>query len=370
MNPADIFVNSSGKIYWYESGMIRTLDSNGNVLTVAGQNTFYGDGLAAINARFGALSSLVIKSNGNVVVFDKTNIRIRELDRNTGLMNLLAGNNQNVTANTTALANSQSISRDIWVNTDNISILPATDEVLYSRGNYVSKISASTGKWVDLAGGGNSTTYTTADGLGLGNVKMYVNYYPKVLGATSSSILVGLGGWSGTTYAHGMLKTYDISTGIQSGFAGITGTNSSSSWPADGSVLSSTLVPHSTNHYPMSYDSVTGNWLTVTASNTVRTLTPGGNIGTLFTDTGTTAIRAMAFSRSSGNLIVYYCALVGSNYQIKKWEQANSTISTITWPSTSIACQSSSMAYDAANSRLIFSVLTNGLWGIAEYLNP
>jgi hypothetical protein len=369
-NPADVFVNSSGKFYWYENGMIRTLDSSGNVLTVAGQNTFYGDTLAAINARFGVIPSIAVKSNGNVVVFDRTNIRIRELDKSTGQMKLLAGNNQNATANTTSLANAQPISRDIWVTTDLINVLPSTDEVIYSRGNSIAKISSSTGKWVDIAGNG-TTDYTTADGLGLGSVKMNSAYFPKIVGVIGSSVLTALGSWNsaGSSTKDGMLKTYDISNGVQSAFAGITG-NATGNWPSDGSTLATTLFPHSNYAYTFNYDSVNSNWITFPGNNTVKTVTQGGAIANLFTDSGTSAIKALTISRASGHLIVYYCAIVGSNNQLKKWDQSTATITTLSWPSTSLSCQTTGLVYDSSSDKLIFTIYSNGLYGIAEYANP
>jgi hypothetical protein len=370
INVSDTFVDSTGKIYWHEKGIIRTRDTNGNVITIAGQNNFYGDGRQAINARFGTIKSLVVKSNGSIVVLDGSSFRIREFNRSTGQMNLIAGNGSNGIPNTSTSASVQAIPFDIYVDTALIGLLPLTDEVVYNRENAVSKISSSTGKWVDISGNG-TTPFTTADGLGINSVKLRVSYYPKILGATGSNLLVALGSFS-SGFTDGMLKTYERSTGVQTAFAGLTGVTSTSNWPSDGLTLGTSLFPHGSGVGSMSYDSTTSKWIAYTGGGSIKTLTQGGTIANLFTDPGTSAIRAITSSRASGNLIVYYCAYFSAtaSYQLKKWDHSTATISTLSWPSSSISCLGNGLAYDSTTNKLIFSFSLNGLQGIAEYVNP
>ncbi|WP_408096979.1 hypothetical protein ACJVC5_18240 [Peredibacter sp. HCB2-198] len=370
MNLNDIFVDSSGKVYFMESGLIRTLDTNNNVITLAGQNLAHGDGLKGTDARFGTVRSLTVNSQGDVAILDSDSFRIRKWSKSTKLMSLLAGDGRNVVPNTTAPSNTQSIAYDIWVNTSAIATLPGTDEVVYSRGNAISKIDAVTGKWVDIAGGG-STLWTGADGLGLGSVRMTSSYYPKIVGVSSTSVLT-----VNTAYLNGyidnMLKSYDTATGVQSHFAGLVGLFNGTGLPADGTTLATAYYPGSSHIGPMTYDSVANAWYTADSGggNKVRKLIQGGSIDSLFTDPGASTIISVTSSRASGSLVVYYCADVAGNYRLKKWSEATSTITTLAWPTTSINCLSKLLNYDPSTGNLIFGFSFGGLQGVAEYRAP
>ena len=368
MNLQDVFVDTKGKIYFLENSLIRTLDNDGKVVTLAGQPSTFGDELAGKEARFGLVKGIATNSSGDVYILDSENFRIRKWTRSNKKVSLVAGNNTTAVPDTTALAKDQPISVDIYVDTGSIATLPTTGELVYSRGNAVAKLNASTGRWEDIAGGG-TTHYISADGLALGSIQLRVAYNPKVIGATSSRVLVANGTWS-NAYMNGVLKTYDIATGLQTQFAGIGGASGTGGLPSDGTVLATSSFNHSTSVGPMSFDSTAGAWYATTGK-AVKKLVQGGTISHLFTDNGNGNIRSVTHTRKNGNLIVYYCAVVGSNWQLRKWEEATNTFTTLPWPSTSISCLTNNLVYSASTDSLIFGFsLGGGLQGVAEYTAP
>ncbi|MBP7543068.1 MAG: hypothetical protein KA747_05620, partial [Ignavibacteriaceae bacterium] len=319
MNMQDAFINSSGQIYWMEWGLIRTTDSSGNVITIAGQNLFYGDGLNAKNARISTIDRIVKKSTGEIVLLNSSTLRIRQLNTN-GNMSLLAGNGTNGAPNTTSLANAQGIAVDVFINSNGLGI-SSSDEVLYNRGKMVSKISSATGKWVDIAGGGVSD-FKTGDG---GTVSLASNpYYPKVLGVMGNSVIAAIGSYSSGSFTNNFIKSFDLTSGVQSSFGGILG-NNNGGWPSNGSDLTTSLLPSESSMNVMTYDSVAGAWYTGYGAN-ILSLVPNGNLSYLVTD-GAVSISGIAMSRASGSLIIYYCA----SGKLKKWSSAGGVIA-LSWP--------------------------------------
>ncbi len=352
----DLFIDANGKAYWNDWGSIRTLDQNNKVLTIAGQNLFYGDGLAANSARIGYINRLLMKSTGELVFLDGLDGRIRQLNDDQ-TMSTLAGNGINITPDTTNPANTQGIMVDNYVDTASIGIT-STDDIVYNRGKMIAKLSSSTGKWVDITGGG-ATSYTTGDG---GVVKFDSSYFPKVLGILGNSVIASAGSWCGN-YCNTLIKSYDLTTGVQSNFAGILGSHGNG-WPTDGQSLVTNFVPHVTNLGPFIYDSTVSLWYTGDG-NRVRTMSATGAMATLFADAGVSNITGITLSRNSGSLIVYYCG----DGKLRKWSQSTSIATALSWPITTMSC-TNALTIHPTNGSLIFGFSQNSLFGIGRYGNP
>jgi sugar lactone lactonase YvrE len=90
-----ITVDGTGNIFISDggNGRIRKVDTNGNISTIAGigLSSFLGDGGPAVNAALNSPSGLAIDSNGNLLIADATNERIRRVD-SRGIINTVAGN--------------------------------------------------------------------------------------------------------------------------------------------------------------------------------------------------------------------------------------------------------------------------------------
>src|SRR5439155_1668295 len=65
----------------------------GYITTVAGGSTYAGDGGAAVSAPI-TPSSIVADSNGNLLIADTSNHRIRRVDAKSGIITSVAGNGQ------------------------------------------------------------------------------------------------------------------------------------------------------------------------------------------------------------------------------------------------------------------------------------
>ena len=369
MNVDDAFVDANGKLYFLANGLIRTLDNSNNVITLAGQTSSYGDGFSGKDARFGTIKSLVLNNSGDVFTLDSENLLIRKWTRSSKLMSLIAGQNgMNSTPDLTNLANVQGITNDTDIDTAMISINKSSGEILYHRYSSVAKLSSSTGKWVDIAGSGSTNYASSSDGAALNVINMRPNYYPKVVGANNTSILVSLGAWI-PFFGNGMLKTYDLTTGYQTHFAGITG-NVDVNFPADNTVLATSLYRHNERHPHMVYDTTSDAWYTY-STNSIKKLVQGGTITSLVTDTGVSDIRAVSLTRKNGFIVAYYCGSISSVYKLRKWEEETNTFTTLAWPSSSIQCLGNTLEYYPTIDSLVFGFsLSGGLQGIAEYKGP
>jgi streptogramin lyase len=100
--PSGVAVDGSGNVYVADqyNNMIRKIDTSGNVITLAGNNAItnaqgwsggYADGIGT-NARFAGPSGVAVDGSGNVYVADQDNNMIRKIDTN-GNVTTWAGNN-------------------------------------------------------------------------------------------------------------------------------------------------------------------------------------------------------------------------------------------------------------------------------------
>jgi YVTN family beta-propeller protein len=93
-NPHGIFRDGSGNIYIADTGnqRIRKIDINGNVTTIAGSGNYNFANGNGTNASFANPGALVADNAGNIYVADTGNQRIRKIDTN-GEVTTIAGNN-------------------------------------------------------------------------------------------------------------------------------------------------------------------------------------------------------------------------------------------------------------------------------------
>jgi len=93
--PKGVAVDSSGNIYIadYGNNRIRKVDTNGIITTVAGNGSegYSGDNGPATSAGIGRPKSVAIDSSGNIYIADQNNNRIRKVDTN-GIITTVAGN--------------------------------------------------------------------------------------------------------------------------------------------------------------------------------------------------------------------------------------------------------------------------------------
>jgi len=96
-NPSGVAADAGGNIYIADTSnnMIKKIDANGNVATIAGTGSkgFGGDGGLAVNASLNNPSGVAADSAGNIYIADTGNNRIRKIDAN-GVIITVAGNGQ------------------------------------------------------------------------------------------------------------------------------------------------------------------------------------------------------------------------------------------------------------------------------------
>ena len=95
MNPASVALDASGNIYIadYAGSRIRKVGSNGVISTVAGQGTngYSGDGGAATNARLYSPAAVAVDALSNLYIADFKNDRVRKVGAD-GVITTFAGN--------------------------------------------------------------------------------------------------------------------------------------------------------------------------------------------------------------------------------------------------------------------------------------
>ena len=93
--PTAVAVAPDGKIYFADTGnnRIRQIDTLGVVNTVAGngENTFFGEGTSAIEAAFADPFDVTVDPDGNLIIADSSNSRIRKVDLETDIVTTVAG---------------------------------------------------------------------------------------------------------------------------------------------------------------------------------------------------------------------------------------------------------------------------------------
>ncbi|HEY1718922.1 MAG TPA: hypothetical protein VGH42_11615 [Verrucomicrobiae bacterium] len=93
--PWDVTADAQGNYYIADYGnrLIRKVDTNGIITTVAGNGTYgySGDGGAATNATMTSPHRILVDATGNLFISDYSNNRIRKVDTN-GIITTVAGN--------------------------------------------------------------------------------------------------------------------------------------------------------------------------------------------------------------------------------------------------------------------------------------
>ena len=361
---SDAFVTAQSQIYFMDRGRLRTIDSAGNVVTIVGQSLSYGDGGNALNARLNVVNNIDQATDTSpVIVLDLGEARFREFTIG-GNITTIAGNGTGAAPALGVAATGEGIvttgAGPFW---DDFKA-DGSGNVYYNRGQGIAKLNRATGFWEMLVGNG-ATSYAAADGL-LGANISFPGYPPRILGFNGTQILAATNRHDGTNHADIYMKLYAITNGTQSAFAG---TGVDGSFAVDGTAGTASNVPnsYSSNYTRATYDSFASRWAFARYnSNTIKSLTPGGNIGTIAT-LGANA-RSFVYRHDGANNIVYYCG--NADGKLHKYNVTTTTDTTYTWPIASMRCTGRTLIWNATRESIIFPFTQNGLAGIAEYTTP
>ncbi|MCO4754642.1 MAG: hypothetical protein KC478_09165, partial [Bacteriovoracaceae bacterium] len=373
MEVQDVFVTASGQYYFNDGGAIRTVDGNGNVVTIAGQKKAYGDGINALNARFNEPQALGRRADGKIIVGDSYYLKEFTIEGN---INIIAGNgNYDGLTDTGVDPKTRGLYASDWFVVD-----PASGDV-YIRGHYNRpyRLNRSTGFFEKVAGGG-ATSYKDGDGLAGSSIK---DRHHLPLGFANGKLLVGRMFWN-STEAHWedfMWKYYDTTDTVtpykQSHLAGTadpttTYTGGYAGICASGSVAANCKVPYYSYTGLMSWDPNNNRWVFVRRMNNsthgdeIWTVSDGGNITQLVT-LPRFMTNSYLYTRINTVDYLFYCRY-GRIY--KHNMTTNTDMGALPWTMSTMSCSGQSIAYDPTINALIFPFTQNGMGGVAAYYDP
>jgi trimeric autotransporter adhesin len=151
-NPSGVALDASGNIYISETQRIRKVTaSTGIITTVAGNGSFgfSGDGGPAISAQMSNYG-VAIDASGNIYIIG--NYRVRKVTASTGTIATVAGHGIDGLSGAGGLATSAGFNSPRGV------VLDASENIYFSLGGLIAKVTASTGIINSIAGNGNITS--------------------------------------------------------------------------------------------------------------------------------------------------------------------------------------------------------------------
>lgn len=372
----DYFVNAQGKVYFVDGSLIRTIDDNGNVVTLFGQRNSYGDNINALNSRFDDIFSFGQTNDGKIIVGDNGGYYLKEFTIE-GNINIIAGNgNYASTLNTTSAPTAQGMYTAAWFLVD-----PSNGDIFIRNHYYrVAKFNRSTNLYENIIGCG-AVAYWDADGQ-VGTVK-------KCNGNQSYVLPIGFGNNklvtsnmkynnTGLHYEDFMLKSYDKATSFtQSHLAGTndpleTYSGGYQGICTSGSPAASCKMPYYDYYNTMTWDGTGNRWImnrtrenSSTAGREMWSIVPGGN-ATKIAQLGRN-VGGYVFVRDGANQHLYYC----SGGRLYRHNMANDTdLGALTWSMATMTCKGGVLQWNATRRTVIFAFEQNGLDGIAEYYVP
>ncbi|MGH9939110.1 MAG: Ig-like domain-containing protein, partial [Blastocatellia bacterium] len=163
--PQNVEVDASGNVYIADFGnnRIRKVNaSDGVITTVAGIGTpgFSGDGGPATAAQLNGPNNVSVDKDGNLIICDATNLRIRKVTVATGVISTIAGRG------TRGFSGDGGPATDAAVDVPVGAVVDQADNLYFSdRNNHrVRKVAANTGVITTIAGSGLITNPSTGAG--------------------------------------------------------------------------------------------------------------------------------------------------------------------------------------------------------------
>ncbi len=143
------FVSEFGKIYFVDMGVIRTIDNNGKVQTIAGQPRNFGVGFNPISSRY-SLINFFDYYNDQIYIKNELENIIVKFSLNGGVLEKIAGNSQVAASVNNAVASTSPIPSCSWAVPCGIKIDPVNNR-LYHHGvmGGLTYIDLGTGLWVN-----------------------------------------------------------------------------------------------------------------------------------------------------------------------------------------------------------------------------
>lgn len=352
--PVDIdayFVNKTGRIYFIDNGVVRTIDDSKRVITLFGQFPSYGNGSLASLARFGDIVDISFdKHEGN---FDKLIIQ-------DGLSNEFRNFTINSTMNN--LADYSFSSTGPY----RFEVESSTGDFYTSTSTSLRKFSRSSGSWSTVVGGGSTNYFdSAADGKTGTQISLYTAYPRTITGLEDNKLLYYKYSWNGSVRFACMTKIYDtLDSFKQSHF---NGDGNCDVVVTENSPLANQTFE--TSNIKLFTDPVSGSqkyFFTRLGANRMYKATPTGNLEHFATLAH--GIRSFTYRDTSG-LQFFYC----SGGKLYQYDYGTDVTTHLAWNSPTITCKinyQQTPLYVPTRNSVIFVFSQNGLDGVAEYKLP
>jgi sugar lactone lactonase YvrE len=162
-NPTGVALDASGNIYIADGGnnVIRKINGSGIITTIAGTGTagFSGDGGLATNATLDFPCCVAIDKNGNVLIADLLNQRIRKIDHTSTNINTIAGNGTSGFSGDGAAATNAELANPFGVAVDNSGNVYIADQF-----NDRVRMVTNTTKFISTIAGNGTASYSGDNG--------------------------------------------------------------------------------------------------------------------------------------------------------------------------------------------------------------
>ena len=257
--PYGLDIDSNGNLYFadYSNHVIRKVDTNGVITTVAGTGGegYSGDGGAATSAELNNPADVVIDSDGNIYIADADNYRIRKIAPN-GVITTLAGTGDYGYSGDGGVATSANLGLPTGLAIDSNGNLYYSD-----FGQHVIRKIATNGVISTVAGTG--TAGNDGDGGAATSAKLD---YPWGLSIDASNNL-----FVGGSHSIRKVDTDGVITTIS-------GTSGSSNFSGDGGTATNAQL---NNAEYIAFDSNGNSYISDTSNQRIRKIDSDGNISTI-----------------------------------------------------------------------------------------
>lgn len=352
------FVNEFGKIYFVDLGVIRTVDSNGKIQTIAGQARNFGIGYNPISARFSRIDTFDLAGD-NIFVKNELENQIVKFSLSGGNLQLVAGNTIKGNISDNASATTSSVPSCGWSYPCHFKVDTVNNRLYHfgGQGGGLSYINLSTGLWKTQTTSGIQSSSARLAYLGYNGVDMLAKVvsHGGVLGDMASIYQVKPANGIST-------KIYGQDSYLTSGSASGVICNG-----VDGNTCSMRTSLDNVWVTQYNWDSVTSSWLIALRSKQeVGIISNNGGLVNIF-ETLNNTLSAFTYRDDGTNKYIYYCSLSGNLY---KRNIVTNTEIQLALPTTAMKCTSGNIHYHAGRNSLIFAYTQNGLAGIAEWVSP
>lgn len=401
---ADVFVSENGTVYFLDDGLIRTITTDGKVVTLMGQRQVSGFGGAPLAARLGnSFRTFRLRNDGGITFTDPAHSKIYELNPSATLYHI-AGNGVPGGAADGVDARTTYINIENPHNSgDEFGLDPVTGDIYHHAGTwYIKKLTRSssaigaTGTWSNWIGGGtnhwsnpssngsNSIRWDGDCSYGV-DTSIFQNwscwFLPRVLTYANGKVVThnSTVTWRISDGAgiplNNMMKIYDVATKVQTHLIGRSGYNTVTDNPWDGlsaigtSVDTSDFLSAEWQRVVLPYNLSGNRWLFIRhqgyGDGRVFDVQPGGTLN-LFTTLASSA-KSFSYRLNGSTQYIYYCSAAGN---LVRRNVTAATEVTFSWPVTGMICEGNALFYRASTQSVVFAYRFNGLMGFAEYLDP